>query len=455
MQQMLKRSNSKAGAGTALSSESFKVICPKCKTEIPLTETLAQPLIEAEREKVQEELRARGLTVAKREQELAQRLQSLDRLEANLNARATEIEVVVEQTIRKEREALTKGAERKAAELYVERLKAAERELVDNHAKLAAAEAAELAVRKERRVLQDEKRRLELEIERRLHDERLKIREAAQKEEQEAHHLKLSEKNLLIGDLRKQIDDLRRKVDQGSVQVQGEVQELELEALLRAAFPGDQIEPVPQGRAGGDVVHKVVGPSGLQCGTILWESKRTRNWNDDWLAKNREDQRLVGSHVGVIVTATMPPGVDNFDRVDGVWVAAMRCLLPLAKALRLSLVEMSLIKSAAQGKDGKMQRMYGYLTGMQFRVRVASMVESVIGMQEDLDAERRAMTRKWAKQQRRIEIIMTELASTWGDLQGIVGKGMAELEGLALFQLNGTGPEPSKAPSGNGAKSRD
>jgi hypothetical protein len=148
----------------------------------------------------------------------------------------------------------------------------------------------------------------------------------------------------------------------------------------------------------------------------------------------------------------MPPGVDNFDRVDGVWVAAMRCLLPLAKALRLSLVEMSLIKSAAQGKDGKMQRMYGYLTGMQFRARVSSMVETCVGMQEDLDAEKRALTKKWAKQQRRIEILMTELSSTWGDLQGIVGKGMAELDGLVVSRLDdGTALKPP----GNGANGQD
>jgi hypothetical protein len=318
------------------------------------------------------------------------------------------------------------------------------------------AEQAELAIRKERRAIEEEKRKLELEVERRIHDERIKIREAAQKEEQDTHRLKLSEKDLLISDLRKQIDDLRRKVDQGSVQLQGEVQELELEAVLRAAFPGDQIEPVPQGRAGGDVVHKVVGPNGLQCGTILWESKRTRNWNDDWLAKNREDQRLVGGHVGVIVTVALPKGVDNFDRLDGVWVAAMRCVLPLAKALRLALIEMALIKSAAEGKEGKMQRVYSYLTGTQFRMRVSSMVETCVGMQEDLDAEKRALTRKWAKQQRRIEILMTELASTWGDLQGIVGKGMAELDGLVVSRLDdGTALEPNNEPAGNGANGQD
>lgn len=440
-------------ATTPLKAETFVIACPQCHTSmstavcekcgapLPLATILAQPYIEAE-------LNQQSAALQTREQELASRLKSLDTVEENLNARAAEIDAAVEQKLRKEREALTKIVEKKAADGYTRKLRAATQELEETQAKLAKAEQAELAVRRERRAIEEEKRKLELEVERRIHDERIKIREAAQKEEQDTHRLKLSEKDLLIGDLRKQIDDLRRKVDQGSVQLQGEVQELELEALLTAAFPGDHVEAVPQGRAGGDIVHKVVGPNGLQCGTILWESKRTRHWNDDWLVKNREDQRLVGSHVGVIVTTAMPKSVESFDRVDGVWVAAMRCMLPLAKALRLALIEVALIRGAAQGKDGKMHRMYGYLTGMEFRMRVSSMVETCVGMQEDLDAEKRAMTKKWAKQQRRIEVLMTELASTWGDLQGIVGKGMAELDGLNMaWPDDALGLEPGDDPN--------
>src|SRR5579872_3407023 len=440
-------------ATSPLKAETFVIACPLCHTSmstavcakcgaaLPLGTILAQPYIEAE-------LKQQSQALQRRQQELASRLKSLDTIEENLNARAAEIDAAVEQKLRKEREVLTKAVEKKAADVFTSKLRAAAQELEETQAKLAKTEEAELAIRKDRRAIEEEKRKLELEVERRIHDERIKIREAAQKEEQDTHRLKLSEKDLLISDLRKQIDDLRRKVDQGSVQLQGEVQELELEALLTAAFPGDHVEAVPQGRAGGDIVHKVVGPNGLQCGTILWESKRTRHWNDDWLVKNREDQRLVGSHVGVIVTTAMPKGVENFDRVDGVWVAVMRCMLPLAKALRLALIEVALIRGAAQGKDGKMHRMYRYLTGMQFRMRVSSMVETCVGMQEDLDTEKRAMTKKWAKQQRRIEVLMTELASTWGDLQGIVGKGMAELDGLNMAWLDGAfGLEPGDEPN--------
>lgn len=403
-------------------------VCEKCGSPLPLATILAQPYIEAE-------LKEQSHALQRREQELAQRLGSLDKLQAHLNARAAEIDSAVEERLRQERDAVAKAAGKKVADLYAQKLESATQELEQTQAKLALAEKAELQLRRERRAIEEEKRKLELEIERRLHDERAKIRDAAQKEEQENHRLKLSEKDLLISELRKQIDDLRRKVDQGSVQSQGEVQELELEALLKATFPGDQIEAVPQGRAGGDLVHKIVGPNGIRCGSILWESKRTRNWNDDWLTKMRADQRLVGSHIGVIVSTTLPKGVETFDRIDGVWIATMRCTLPLAKALRLALIEMAVLKGAAEGKDGKTQRMYQYVTGVQFRMRVSSMAETCIAMQDELDAEKRTTTRRWAKQQRRIELLMTELESTWGDLQGIIGTGMPELPGLTLPKL--------------------
>jgi hypothetical protein len=130
-------------------------------------------------------------------------------------------------------------------------------------------------------------------------------------------------------------------VDQGSQQLQGEVQELELEAMLRAAFPADLINAVPKGRNGGDVIHKVLGPNGLQSGIILWESKRTKSWGSDWLSKNRDDQRIAGAHVGVIISTVLPKGVDTFDRVEGVWVATMRCALPLATALRHALIDVA------------------------------------------------------------------------------------------------------------------
>ena len=411
------------------------ITCPSCHVEFPLTETLAQPFITAERAKIQRETQERASALNKHEQDLVQRQMALDDLQHKLDVRQGEIATAVEQKLRAERDVLAAAAEKKAAAAYADRLSALEQELAEKQGRLAAAESAELALRKERRLLDEEKQRLELEIERRLQAERLRIREATQKEEEQSYLLKLAEKEKVISDMKKQVEELRRKSEQSSQQLQGEVLELELEAMLRASFPADLIEPVPKGRNGGDVVHKVVGPNGLQCGTILWESKRTRSWSDTWLAKNREDQRLAGANVGAIVTTAMPKGVETFDRLEHVWVAAMRCALPLAKALRHALIEAAMAKVVTQGKDGKMERLYEYLIGPLFRNRVSAIVEACVSMQDDLEAEKRALTKHWAKRERRLELLMNGTAGMYGDLQGLAGRSMPELHGLQIPQL--------------------
>jgi len=421
------------------------ITCPRCNLEFPLSETLAQPLIAAERAKIQRESQELATALKQHEEDLSARQLALDDLKRQLDLRQNEIDAAVENKLRAERDVLAKAAEQKAAESYATRLQAAEQELAEKQAKLAEAENAELALRKEQRALEEEKQRLELEVERRLRAEVARVKAATQKEEGDAHRLEIAEKNQLISEMGKQIEDLRRKSAEGSQRLQGEVQELELEAMLRAAFPGDLIEPVPIGRNGGDLVHKVVGPNGLQCGTILWESKRTRGWINDWLRKNREDQRLVGAHVGAIVTTTMPKGVDTFDRLDGVWVAAMRCTLPLAKALRHALIEASMARVAVQGRDDKMQHMFQYLTGVQFRGRVSAIVEAIVEMGTDLEAEKRAQTKHLAHRQRRLELLVTGTAGMYGDLQGIVGRSLPELQGLSVPQLDdGSNSEPSE-----------
>jgi hypothetical protein len=423
------------------------ITCPRCQLEFPITETLAQPFIAAERTKIEREAQERAAELKKQEDALSTRQLALDNLKRQLDARQGEIDAAIERKLQAERGVLAKAAEKRVADAYSVRLLAAEQELAEQQAKLAEAEAVELALRKERRILEEEKRKLELEVERRLGHERLLIRADSHREAEEAFSLKLAEKDKLLADMRKQVEELRRKGEQGSQQLQGEVQELMLEAMLRTAFPGDLIEPVPKGRNGGDVVHKVVGPNGLQSGIILWESKRTKSWGNDWLSTNRDDQRIAGAHLGVIISTVLPKGVDPFGRVEGVWVATMRCALPLATALRQALIEVARAKVAVQGQDGKMQRMFKYLTGPHFRGRVSAIVEACVELQSDLEAEKRALSKVWAKRQRRLELLMSGTAGMYGDLQGIVGKSMPELQGLDLAELDGgRKSEPSEEP---------
>jgi hypothetical protein len=175
--------------------------------------------------------------------------------------------------------------------------------------------------------------------------------------------------------MQRQIEQLRRKAEQGSQQLQGEVFELELESLLRAKFPQDIIDPVAKGDFGGDALQGIVGPLGQRCGSILWELKRTKNWSDAWLPKLRDDQREAKADIALIVSNALPKGTQTFDLIEGVWVSETRCAIPLAIALRQSLIEISAARQAGEGQQTKMELVYQYLTGPGFRHRVEAIVE--------------------------------------------------------------------------------
>lgn len=243
------------------------------------------------------------------------------------------------------------------------------------------------------------------------------------------------EKEQTIAAMQKQIEDLKRRAEQGSQQLQGEVQKLELENLLRGKFPFDSIDPVPKGEFGGDVLHRVISAGGQPGGTILWESKRTKNWSDTWLSKLREDQRTAKAEIAVIVSQILPKGVENFEMVEGVWVTHPRTALPVALILRQSLLELALARQSTEGQQTKTEMVYQYLTGSRFRQRVEAIVEAFSTMQDDLDKERKVIMKQWAKRQEQIERVMGATVGMYGDLQGIAGKSLQEIEGLELKAL--------------------
>jgi hypothetical protein len=311
-------------------------------------------------------------------------------------------------------------------------INATEEALAKARADLAQARQAELELRRQREVLEDDKRTLELEIARRIDDERLKIREATQKEDDERHRLKLAEKDKVIEQMARQVDELRRKVDQGSQQVQGEVLEQDVRQILEHEFRDDEIEDVPSGQPGSDVIQRVKLADTSVCGTIIWESKNTKNWSDGWLAKIRKDQRDNHADLAVIVSSALPKSVDGFNRMEGVWVSARRHAVALAKALRQALIESHQIRIANQDRDTKADRVYAYITTKEFHRRVMTVVEAYVAMREGLDAEKRATQRQWAKREKELDNLLLGTARLYGDLQGIVGKSMPEVEALSL-----------------------
>ena len=375
------------------------IVCPKCGSEIRLTESLAAPLIAATRRQFEEQLkldRARLAVEASKKAQLAN---------------AAEMEEKVRE--------LTELRE----------------VLKTRNEKLAQAQQAEARLVKRQRELDDEKRELDLTIEKRIEEGLTAVRLKAVREAEEGLKQKVLEKDETILSMQRTIEELKQKADRGSQQLQGEVQELELEAVLRAKFPFDAIEPVPKGEFGGDIVQAVRGPNGQTGGTILWETKRTRNWSDAWLVKLREDQRTAKAEICVLVSNVLPKAVETFDIVDGVWVAHPRCVLPVAAVLRNTLLQVHMARQASEGQQSKTDMVYQYLTGPRFRQRVEAIVEAFSSMREDLDKERKVIMKQWAKREEQIERVMGGTIGMYGDLQGIAGKSLQEIEGLELKAL--------------------
>lgn len=415
------------------------ITCPHCKTEIRLTESLAAPLIAATRKQFEQQLSRKDDEIARREQGIREKekevtearrtldIQIADQVAAQLN---TERVRVIAEESRKAKLASAAELENKARELTE-----LQEVLKGRDEKLAAAQKVQAELTKKQRELDDARRELELTVEKRIQDGLGEVRAKARLEAEEGLKLKVMEKDQTIASMQQKIEELKRRAEQGSQQLQGEVQELALENLLRAKFPFDAIEPVPKGDYGGDVLHRVVGTDGQPGGTILWETKRTRNWSDMWLAKLREDQRTAKAEIAVMVSHTLPKGVETFEMVEGVWVTHPRAALPVALILRQSLLELALARQSSEGLQTKTEMIYQYLTGPRFRQRVEAIVEAFSTMQDDLDKERKVIMKQWAKREEQIMRVMGATVGMYGDLQGIAGKSLQEIEGLELKSL--------------------
>lgn len=185
----------------------------------------------------------------------------------------------------------------------------------------------------------------------------------------------------------------------------------------------------------GDVLQRVVSAGGQQCGTILWECKRTKNWVDGWLVKLRKDQHAAKAEIAIIVSQTLPKDIEIFDQIDGVWVTHPKTAIPVAMTLRHALIEVASARQATEGQETKAEMVYQYLTGQRFRQRVQAIVEAFSSMQEDLDKEKKAITKQWAKRTEQIDRVMQATVGMYGDLEGIAGKTLQEIEGLDLLAL--------------------
>jgi hypothetical protein len=413
-----------------------QIVCPQCSTPIKLTESLAAPLIAQTRKQFEQQLASKEADFARRETVLRQSQQDL--------AKAREVvDEEVAKKLKAERASISEIEARKARVALANELEQRDKQLTElqqnlsaNNAKLAEAQQAQADVLRKQRELDDARRELDLNVEKRVQASLVAVHAKAKLDAEEGLKAKLSEKEQQVASMKIQIDDLRRKAEQGSQQLQGETLELELESLLRNRFPRDLIEPVPKGECGGDVLHRVLGHAGQTCGTIIWESKRTKSWNEAWLAKMRDDQRVAKADIALIVSSVLPKGVETFDLVDNVWITEPRFAVPLAIALRQLLIDVAGSRLAWEGQKTKTELVYQYLTGPQFRHRIDAILEKFNDMRDDLDRERKTMTKLWARREAQLNGVLDSTAGLYGDLQGIAGRAMPEIEGLDILMID-------------------
>ena len=266
----------------------------------------------------------------------------------------------------------------------------------------------------------DEER--EIEMKRKLLEEESKIKEGAARETEERLKLREMEKDKTIEDLKKALDDAQRRASQGSQQLQGEVQELDLEDTLRKLFPTDGVDEVKKGELGADIRQTVKTERGTLCGVILWESKRTKAWSDAWVAKLKEDVRRDKAHLGVIVSEVMPGSVDREMGVkNDIWITTAKFVEPLALLLRKNLFDVAREKNIARNRQTKAEGLYNFVTSHEFAQQVERMVEVYFDMKRQITRERAQSERAWRQREMQVDKLLMGVSGIYGSMQGIAG----------------------------------
>lgn len=455
------------------------ISCPHCRESFQLTKALAEPMLEEERRKllaeaehriaaerdhteattkaaveaaIAAERQAAAAAMAERDAQMeAAKQAELSALQAKEAADQARRDVTLEvqrQVEARGAEIAAKAAEQAKDEVAAQ-LEAAKAQLAAKDEKLKAAQQAELDALKLKAEAEDAKREIDLTVAQRLDEERNKVREAAIKERDDANRLKVAEKDKQLEDLRKEIAELQRKGNSGSQQLAGEVLELDLMEVLQQAFPSDRFERVTKGQNGADLIQTVHSPSGARCGTILWESKRTKTWQNPWLAKLREDQRAAKADIAALATETLPAGVITFAEMNQVWVTSLATIVPVAAALRHGLIEVATARRAGALAESTKDQVFQYLTTAPFRQRLTRIVEAYEEMRADLDRERKAMTSLWNKREKQLDRVLGGVTGLYGDLQGIVGSTLPTLDKLELPALEQDNDRPRLAVVGS------
>ena len=401
------------------------ITCPECGREFELSDALTGRIRDHLRGELLEE-------VSRREATLKKRTAALKKQEAQISRSREEIDEEIEARLKKRLSEVEKKAAEKLEDKYADRLKDMQGTIEEKDRTLKDFRAQELELRKEQRRLKEAAEAMELEVTRKLDEEREKIRAGAEKKVAEEHRLKDLEKDKVINDLKTSLADMKRKAEQGSMETQGEVLEQDFEDRLKSCFVHDDIKPVPKGIRGADLIHTVRTAMGADSGVLLWETKNTKTFASGWIPKLKDDMIEVRASIAILVSVVLPDGIKRFGQVDGIWVSDPLSAIPLAAALREQLMAVSRERTASVGKSEKMESLYQYLAGVEFKQKIEGIVEAFTSMQDQLNKERRAMERHWKQREKEIERVVKNTVGLYGDMQGIIGGQIPVIPALEL-----------------------
>jgi len=377
-----------------------EIKCPNCGHAFEPTESI--------REEVQKELRTKMSEWQKQQQQ---------KLDDQLQAERKKIQLEMEENLRK-----------KIVSDYEGKLTMLEQNNKETQEKLTEARKQQVEFLKKEQELKNKEAELEISVQKKLQEEREKLSEDIRKLEEQRIAAKETEFQLRMKEMqetmesqKRLIDEMKRKAEQGSMQTQGEAQELLLEELLKSSFPFDNISEVGKGVKGADCIQTVRNKLGQECGKIIYESKRTKDFSDQWIEKLKADMRSQGADIAVIVTQAFPKDMTQFGEKDGVWICSFAEVKPVAHLLREGLIKLSAAVSSQENKGDKMHMLYNYLTGNEFGEQWKAIREGFMSMKLSIQKERDAMERLWKAREKQLEKVLLNAAHIHGSIDGIAG----------------------------------
>lgn len=410
-------------------SKENQVKCPNCGTSIDVQDILSHQLEEEIKQQFQVKLAAEKRKYDSERETLNKAKEDFERARKSANEAFQDR---LEKTLREEKRTLEQKLKAKLIEEQQDQFKALQKELNEQSEKVKELNRSKAEIEKLKREKGELKEAAEAEAQKRLNETLTTEKEKIRKLEEEKNELRFKEMQKQLEDQKKLTEEMKRKQEQGSMQLQGEVQELAIEEWLATKFPLDTIDEIKKGARGGDCLQIVNTRAVQNCGTIYYESKRTKDFQPTWIEKFKADIREKGANIGVLVTEVMPSDMKRMGLRDGIWICNYDEFKGLCAVLRESIIQLSTAISSQENKGDKMDLLYSFLTSNTFRMQIEAIVEGFTTMKNDLDSEKRSMQRIWKQRDKQIEKVITNTIDMYGSIKGIAGNAVQSVKALEL-----------------------